>query len=74
LKGGDEMKKNILESKMKLHGDIQSDLAKAIGISLPRFNAKLNGTDGAEFTQGEIQKVKERYNLTSEEVDEIFFD
>ena len=68
------MKKNIFESKMKLHGDIQSDLAKFLGISLSRFNAKLNGTDGAEFTRSEIQKIKERYNLTSEEIDEIFFD
>lgn len=68
------MKKNLLESKMKLHGDIQSDLAEAIGISLQTFNKKLNGTDGGQFTQSEIQKVKERYNLTSKEVDEIFFD
>lgn len=67
------MNKALLESKMKLHGDNQSKLADALGISLPRFNAKLNETNGAEFTQGEIQKVKERYNLTGEEVDAIFF-
>jgi DNA-binding XRE family transcriptional regulator len=67
------MNKNEFVSKMKKHGDNQSDLAKYIGISVQRFNAKLNGTGGAEFTQGEIQKVKEKYNLTSEEVDAIFF-
>ena len=67
------MNKALLESKMKLHGDNQSKLANALGISLARFNAKLNETDGAQFTQGEIQKVKERYNLTGEEVDAIFF-
>lgn len=67
------MNKNLLVSKIKLHGDNQADLAKAIGISPQRFSAKLNETDGAEFTQGEIQKVKERYNLTSDEVDAIFF-
>ena len=67
------MKKNLLEAKMKLHNDNQSDLAASIGISLQTFNKKLNGTGGAEFTQGEIQKVKEKYNLTSQEVDEIFF-
>lgn len=66
------MNKALLESKMKLHGDNQSKLADALGISLQRFNAKLNQTDGAQFTQGEIRKVKERYNLTGEEVDEIF--
>ena len=65
--------KNELVSKMKKHGDRNEDLAKYIGISPQRFSAKLNETNGAEFTQSEIQKVKERYNLTSEEVDAIFF-
>ena len=67
------MNKNRLVSKMKLHGDRNEDLAKYIGISPQRFSAKLNGTGGAEFTQGEILKVKEKYNLTSKEVDRIFF-
>ncbi len=67
------MNKNMLVSKMKLFGDTNADLAKYIGISPQRFSAKLNETGGAEFTQGEILKVKEKYNLTSEEVNEIFF-
>ena len=67
------MNKNELVSKMKKYGDRNEDLAKYIGISPQRFSAKLNETGGAEFTQSEIQKVKERYNLTSEEVDAIFF-
>ena len=67
------MNKNYLVSKMKLHGDRQEDLAKFIGISLQAFNAKLNETNGAEFTQSEIRKVKGKYNLTCEEVDAIFF-
>ena len=67
------MNKALLESKMKLFGDNQSKLADALGISLARFNAKLNETDGAQFTQGEIKKIKIRYDLTSEEVDAIFF-
>lgn len=70
---GEYMNKNYLVSKMKLHGDRQEDLAKFIGISLQAFNAKLNETGGAEFTQSEIRKVKEKYNLTCEEVDAIFF-
>ena len=68
------MKKNLLESKMKLHGDRQSDLADAIGISLQTFNKKLNGNDSAGFTQSEIKKIIERYNLTADEVMKIFFD
>ena len=67
------MNKNMLVSKMKLYGDRQEDLANYIGVSPQRFSCKLNGKDGAEFTQGEIVKVKEKYNLTGEEVDAIFF-
>ena len=65
--------KNMFISKMKLFGDTQNSLAEALGISLSRLNAKINETDGAEFTQGEIKKIKIRYHLTAEEVDAIFF-
>ena len=51
------MKKNVLESKMKLHGDTQKDLAEVIGISIQTLNKKLNGTDGAMFNQVEIKKI-----------------
>lgn len=67
------MNKNKLISVMKLHGDTQESLAEVIGISLSRLNAKINETGGAEFTMGEIRIIKIRYNLTSQEVDEIFF-
>lgn len=66
------VKKNLLESKMKLFGDTQETLAKALNLSLPRTNMKINGTDGAEFTSSEICIMKVRYNLTAAEVDEIF--
>ena len=33
----------------------------------------MNETNGAEFTQNEILKIKEKYQLTGSEVDEIFF-
>ena len=67
------MNKNLLVSKIKLHGDRQEDLAEYIGVSPQRFSAKLNERDGAEFNQGEIKAIKEKYNLTSDEVDAIFF-
>ena len=67
------MSKNELVSVMKKHGDRNEDLAKYIGISQQRFSAKLNGTGGADFTRNEIQKIKDKYNLTSEEVNTIFF-
>lgn len=67
------MNKNLLISKMKLFGDNQIDLARALGLSLTRTNAKINETDGAEFTKNEIGIIKIRYHLTAEEVDQIFF-
>ena len=65
------MKKNLLEAKMKIFGDTQKDLAEAIGISVQSLNYKLN--EKVDFTRSEIQKIKERYKLTAEEIDEIFF-
>ena len=67
------MNKNKFVSVMKLHGDTQESLAEAIGISVQRLNAKINSTGGAEFTMSEIRAIKIRYNLTCQEIDEIFF-
>ena len=67
------MNKNMLISIMKLHGDNQSDLAEYLGISLQRCNAKINGTGGAQFDMGEIKKIKQRYDMTAEQVDTTFF-
>ena len=66
------VKKNLLEAKMKIHGDRQEDLAKALDISITTFNYKLNGK--SNFTRTEMQKIRERYSLTDEEFIEIFFD
>jgi len=68
-----KMNKNLLISKMKLFGDTQKSLAEYLGISLTRLNEKINETDGAEFRKREITLIKIRYNLTAEEVDQIFF-
>ena len=56
---------------MKVFCDTQADLAEFIGISISTFNLRLNGK--SEFVMGEIQKIKERYDLTPEELNEIFF-
>jgi hypothetical protein len=66
--------KKKLESVMKLFDDTGQTLAEYLGIARPTFSNKLNETRGAEFTQGEIRMMKERYNLTAQDVDEIFFD
>lgn len=48
-------------------------LGKALNIAYQTVSAKINNTNGAEFTQGEIKTIKQRYNLTATEIDEIFF-
>lgn len=65
--------KNMLISKMKLIGDTQAHLACALRLSLARTNAKINETDGAEFTRDEMAIIKNRYHLTADEIDQIFF-
>ena len=63
---------NLLNSKMALYGDNNESLARVLNLSPQRVSAKKNSTNGAEFTQSEIQIIKERYNLTDKEVVEIF--
>jgi len=67
------MNKNLLRSKMVAHGDTGGDLAKALGISRVTISMKINNTNGADFTQGEIKKIIDRYNLSMDEVEAIFF-
>lgn len=69
------MNKNMFVSKMKLFGDTQDILSRVpeLGLSLSRLNAKINETDGAEFKQSEIKFFRNRWNLTPDEVDQIFF-
>ena len=66
------MNKKALLSKMVLYGDNGGTLSEALGISRSTFSVKINES-GAEFTQSEIMVIKERYNLTPEEVMDIFF-
>lgn len=67
------IRKNVLLSKMKLFGDTQDTLSDALGISRTRTNEKINEKDGAEFTMSEITIMRNRYRLSPEEVDHIFF-
>lgn len=68
------MNKNLLESVMKIHGDTGTTLSQFLGIARSTFSAKINETNGAEFTQGEISKIKEKYLLDANEVNNIFFE
>ena len=68
------MNKLKLESIMRLHGDTGTSLAKYLGMARPTFSAKINATNGAEFTQGEIAMIIEKYSLSPDDVVVIFFD
>lgn len=57
---------------MALHGDKNKDLAILLDKSEQSISNKINER-GTEFTQGEIAKIKEKYNLTAEQVEAIFF-
>ncbi|MEG2521288.1 MAG: hypothetical protein RSA49_00230 [Anaerovoracaceae bacterium] len=66
------MNKQMLQSLIVLRDFKQENLAKALGISLSRLNAKMN-ENNAEFTQSEITAIRDRYKLTDKQVGSIFF-
>ena len=65
------MNSNILKSKIKLNEDTQEELAEYLGITNSTLSFKINGKN--DFLRAEIQLIKQRYNLTPQEIDQIFF-
>lgn len=66
------MNVKLLRSFMALHGDTNRSLADSLGITEQSVSAKIN-ENGTEFKQGEIAKIRERYQLTADQVEAIFF-
>jgi DNA-binding Xre family transcriptional regulator len=66
------MNKTELRVVMLRHGDTNKELAEYLGITEQSVSAKIN-ENGTEFKQGEIAKIKEKYNLTADQVEAIFF-
>lgn len=66
------MNKALFRSFMALHGDTNRTLAKFLDKSEQTVCNKIN-ENGTEFTQGEIASISERYNLTAEQIKDIFF-
>ena len=66
------MNTKALKARMVANGDTQAQLADAIGISASNLNDKLNGK--VSFRQSDIAAIKERYHLSADDVDRIFFD
>lgn len=71
------MNSRLLKSYMALNGDTIRDLAEFLGISPQSVSYKINekviNKDKIEFKQGEIAAIKERYNLSADQVEAIFF-
>lgn len=66
------MNAKLLRSVMVLYGDTNATLAEFLGITEQSVSNKIN-ENGTEFKQGEIAKMKARYNLDSDMIDRIFF-
>lgn len=72
------MNKALLKSIMTLHGDTVNDLAQTLCLTPQSVYYKMNETRTAsgrkaEFSQGEIRRIRERYNLNAEQTEAIFF-
>ncbi|MCH5205687.1 MAG: helix-turn-helix domain-containing protein [Oscillospiraceae bacterium] len=68
------MNKNKLRAVLEEHGENQSVLAEALGISRVTLSRKINEKEHTKgFSQPEISTIMKRYNLTMEQVNEIFF-
>ena len=61
----------LLKAKMVLHNDTVSKLADCLGVNRQNASVKINGK--RDFKQSEIAKIVDRYNLTFDEVREIFW-
>ena len=57
---------------MILNNDTNRTLAEFLDISEVSVSNKIN-ENGTEFKQGEIAMIKERYGLSAEQVEAIFF-
>lgn len=65
------MDMNLLRYFMGLHGDNQSTLAAAIGLSQSALSARMNGK--TDFRKNEMETIRKRYDLDAENIQRIFF-
>lgn len=65
------MNKNALKSVMVLHGDTQKKIAELLDLSEQTVSDKVNGL--SDFKQSEIKLLIDRYSLSPDQVDDIFF-
>lgn len=61
-----------LRAVMLEKGDNYEDLAKDLNITVKTLCLKINGK--SEFNRAEMQKIKNRYTLTAQDMTNIFFE
>ncbi len=65
------MNKQKFKSILALNGETQKSLAEYLKMSETTLSLKIAGR--TEFSRVEIKNIKEKFNLTANELDEIFF-
>ena len=65
------MNKQKFKSILALNGETQKSLAEYLKISETTLSLKISGR--ADFSRVEIKEIKEKFNLTANDLDEIFF-
>lgn len=70
--GGDFLNKYALKEVVDRNNDTLQNLANYLGIHVNTLYEKIKAKK-YDFTRDQIFKIKERYNLTAEQIDSIFF-
>ena len=65
------MNGNLLKAIIVKNGETLTILAEAMGIPLSALSQRISGR--VEFRRNEIRFIKNRYHMTCQEVDEVFF-
>ena len=65
------MNSSELKAAMARNNDTQEKLAEFLGLQTSGVSARINGK--IDFRRSEINKIRERYNLTDQETISIFF-
>lgn len=66
------MNSKLFKAFMVVHGDTYASLAEYLDLTEQSVCNKAN-ENGTEFKQGEIGKLKNRWNLNADQIDSIFF-
>ena len=65
------MNRTLLHSIIIAHGDTLGKLADAMGLPQSALSNRMNGK--VEFRQNEMNLIKCRYELTPQQMEQIFF-